>query len=1489
MKRLIIFVALFLSIQLMLQAKDVVNPSGGLQFTSSGHILMFQKQGITVASASHAMNVKFVNARSVAPQGADSAATTPASSQVLSDTSLQGFKPGGKDKAAPLSRVTYSQLWKGVTVIYNASPGGIYESTYQLDPVGNTTNVGKIRLQYNRSISLDSTGNLVIHYPMGTLTESAPVAWQMIDGKKVPVPVAYKLYDHNRVGFILGTCKAGIPVTIDPTLTWNTFLGGSSDDYCFGIAVDASGNVYVCGQSATTWGAPIRAFSGGNYDGFVAKLTSAGVLSWNTFLGGTGDDICRGIALDASANVYVVGYSNATWGSPIRAFSGSYDNGFAAKLTSAGTLSWNTFLGGTGDDLGSGITVDASGNVYVCGQSGASWGTPIRAYSSDVDGFVAKLTSTGILSWNTFLGGTGTDFCYGITVDASGNVYVCGESNATWGAPIRAYTSGRDGFVAKLTSTGALSWNTFLGGTGIESCRGIALDASTNVYVCGFSDTWGTPIRDYTSSPFGGDGFVAKLTSAGALIWNTFLGGIKDDYGWGIALDASANIYVCGYSNASWGTPINAYTKYDDGFVAQLSPAGILSWNTFLGGTGYDESYGIALDASANVYICGQSAVTWGSPKRAFGGNGDGFVAKILTPPAVSTQAATAVNFTTATLNGNISSFGGTSSATAYGFCYSSTNTTPTTADVLVNLGTTSTKGAYSSSRTGLTLGTTYYVRAYATNSYGTSYGTVVTFKTLASPTVTSAAVTNITATSATGNGNISDLGGPASVTAYGVCYSKIHTAPTISDSIVNNGATTTTGAFTSSITGLSQNTTYYVRAYATNSTGTSYGNMVSFITLTLPTLAIKSVSSISNTNAIANWSITNLGNPASVTACGVCWSNTNSSPTIADAKIDKGAKSAAGAFADTLKGLTKNTTYYVRAYTINAAGTAYGAVVSFSTIPQCFTYTIQNEVQTSDKTLEFDLYLLNTDAATPIQIASVQSGVFVNAAIANGGTITASIVSGSSDMSSSQQPSAISSITSGSGYYVRIAAENYPGCGNGTIMSTTFPGTRVCRVKLSNTNAFSSTKANMDFNFSTIPYPTKVFYYQSSCSNIASIQLVTNSINCYRSSSANNPTLNSLPTVSTDSVINVNSSSVTANGTITASGSPFPTQLGFVYSSSATFSNPTTVTCSAGTSGVFTSSITGLSAGSTYYVKAFASNAAGTVYGDVIQFSIPTISISYTTPNSFSTGVPITALSPTVAGTIIGYSVSPALPAGLSMDVTTGVISGTPTAGSAATDYTVIGTYSSGSISTVVNISVTSIIKQLSVKAYLEGLWSNANANMNQCKYENGTAVFTSDVDTVIVELHSSSSYSNIVYSLHNVYIGQDGNIHSSSLTYLEIPSNYNGSYYITVKTRNHLATTSASAVSFAGNSISYDFTTAASMAYGSNMKLLATGVYGFYAGDVNQDGIINASDGAAIQTLSDNFINGYYPEDVDGDGSINSTDGHFVDNNNLISVSHP
>jgi hypothetical protein len=398
------------------------------------------------------------------------------------------------------------------------------------------------------------------------------------------------------------------------------------------IALDASGNLYVTGETGKdTWGNPINAHAGGT-DGFVAKFDSSGNMLWNTFIGSNTDDGNggMGIALDASGNVYVMGTSWATWGSPLNAFDGSYPNVFVAKLDSNGKRLWNTFLGSSGSDSGTGIAVDTAGNLYVTGNS-APWGNPINAHAGGVgDVFVAKLNSSGNLLWNTFMGANSQEIGGGIALDASGNVYVVGESNKTWGNPINVFAGGWDVFVAKLDSNGNRFWNTFMGSSDNDDgyFSKMSFDTSGNVYLTGSSGaTWGSPIDPFMLPTEGlSNGFVAKLDSSGQRLWNTFIGRISRASG--IKIDTSDNVYVTGTSGP-FGNPINANAGETDAFVAKLNSSGNRLWHTFLGGAGIDGALDMALDASGNVYLGGYSTATWGSPINAFAGYYDGFAAKL--------------------------------------------------------------------------------------------------------------------------------------------------------------------------------------------------------------------------------------------------------------------------------------------------------------------------------------------------------------------------------------------------------------------------------------------------------------------------------------------------------------------------------------------------------------------------------------------------------------------------------------------------------------------------------------------------------------------------------------------------------------------------------------------------------------------------------------------------------------------------------------------
>jgi hypothetical protein len=616
-----------------------------LQFTAGGHVLGFKSNQMYLATGSHALSTEFVGTAGVSPQTAEVTKTS--------------------SKTLPLTKVTYPGLWKGITLVYEQTPGGVVKSTYTVAPFAQVNN---IKLRYNVPVKVMANGGLRFDFETGYLNESPPIAWQDIGEKKVPVSVAFQQTDKNEAGFAVGPYDSAYPLIIDPALVWNTFVGGTGDDRGNHIAADGSGNVYVTGYAPVSWGTPVHAIASSN-DAYVTKLNSAGSPVWHTFIGGTGSDEGVGITVDGSGNIYVTGTSgnSAGWagGTQIGTYSSATNDCFVVKLDSNGNQLWYTFLGGVGSEGTHGMALDGSGNTYVTGASNASWntgilGTPVNNYSGSDDAFVAKLNSAGALTWYTFMGAGGNDVGRAVAVDGSSNVYVAGDSAATWGTPVVNYAGGSlDAFAAKLSSTGVRVWNTFMGGTSNDWSKGIALDGSGNVYVGGFSQAgWGTtPVNSYVS---GDEGFVTKLDPAtGARVWNTFLGGTGGDTVRAIAVNVSGVIYVAGDSSATWGTPLRAYTASSDVMVARLDSAGNRLWHSFLGGTGYEEGSGIAVDGSNNIYVTASGNASWGTPVNAFIGGAtlfDAYTVKISDNPPVASNGSFATHENTALSNTLIAS-----------------------------------------------------------------------------------------------------------------------------------------------------------------------------------------------------------------------------------------------------------------------------------------------------------------------------------------------------------------------------------------------------------------------------------------------------------------------------------------------------------------------------------------------------------------------------------------------------------------------------------------------------------------------------------------------------------------------------------------------------------------------------------------------------------------------------------------------------------------
>ena len=354
--------------------------------------------------------------------------------------------------------------------------------------------------------------------------------------------------------------------------------------------------------------------------------------------------------------------------------------------------------------------------------------------------------------------------------------------------------------------------------------------------------------------------------------------------------------------------------------------------------------------------------------KTAYSTNEVSFVAEKYTinAPTVTTSSATNITTSSATIGGNVTSDGG-ATVTERGVCYSTSSSNPTTSNNKKSSG--SGLGSFTVNLSNLSAGTKYYVRAYAINEIGTSYGPTISFTTeeptYSKPTVTTSSATYVTTSSATIGGNVTSDGG-TTVTERGVCYSTSSSNPTTSNSKKSSGSGL--GNFTVNLSNLSAGTKYYVRAYAINEVGTSYGSTISFTTEEEPSYSKPAVTTSSATNVTTS-SATIGGNVTSdggttVTERGVCYSTSSSNPTTSNSKKSSG--SGLGNFTVNLSNLSAGTKYYVRAYAINEVGTSYGSTISFTTEQSSSTSNTENGHQYVDLGLSVKWATCNVGTTKP-------------------------------------------------------------------------------------------------------------------------------------------------------------------------------------------------------------------------------------------------------------------------------------------------------------------------------------------------------------------------------------------------------------------------------------------------------------------------------------------------------------------------------------------
>ena len=570
--------------------------------------------------------------------------------------------------------VKYEGVYPGVDLLYYGRQGQL-EYDFVVRP-GADPRAITLAFTGARHVRLGAGGELVLGVGGGEIRQHKPVIYQEVDGVRQVIAGGYRIEDQQHVRFEVGAYDASRPLVIDPVLVYSTYLGGSGLDRGFGIAVDLVGQAYVTGVTPspdfpTTAGGFQPAHSGSE-DAFVTKVHRSGsALVYSTYLGGSGDDSGRGIAVDLLGQAYVTGQTFSadfpvTPGALQTVNAGS--DAFVTKVHRSGSaLVYSTYLGGSGGDIGSSIAVDLVGQAYVTGQTlsadfPATPGAFQPSLSGFIDAFVAKLNRRGTaLVYATYLGGSGLEVGNGVVVDGTGDAYVAGQTGSpdfpvTPGAFQPAFAGGAfDAFVTKVQGSGsALVYSTYLGGSGFDVGSDIAVDLVGQAYVTGVATSLDFPTTAGAFQPAhaggGSDAFVTKVHRRGtALIYSTYLGGSFGDGGSGsgseeglsIAVDLGGQAYVTGQTgSADFPITMGAFqpslSGFRDAFVTKLQRSGAaLAYSTYLGGSGEEIGLGIAVDLVGQAYVTGQTSsadfpITMGAFQPAHaGGTYDAFVAKI--------------------------------------------------------------------------------------------------------------------------------------------------------------------------------------------------------------------------------------------------------------------------------------------------------------------------------------------------------------------------------------------------------------------------------------------------------------------------------------------------------------------------------------------------------------------------------------------------------------------------------------------------------------------------------------------------------------------------------------------------------------------------------------------------------------------------------------------------------------------------------------------
>ncbi len=363
--------------------------------------------------------------------------------------------------------------------------------------------------------------------------------------------------------------KAFVPsLASPPSLSFANTWGGIRNEIGMAVASDSAGNLYEAGSTTS--------FGFGASDVFLLKYDSSGNLIWQRTWGGNGEDIAQGVASDPGGNIYVTGHTTG--------FGAVSEDAFLLKFSSSGDLVWQRIWGSTVDDEVFGIAVDSSANIYLTGHTSSS-----GAGGNDV--FLLKFASDGGLLWRKTWGGAGEDIASSLAVSLAGSVYVTGYTTS-FGA------GGPDVFLLKYDPAGSLVWQRIWGGPDADFGSGVATDFAENIYLTGYTNSFGSGLEDV---------LLLKFSPAGDLVWAKLWGGAGDDVAFGVSTNPSGDIHVTGYT-----TSVDAGKK--EIFLLRFGSTGELEWEQTLTSMNGAEGRAVIADALGGVlgvgYVSGPPPYT---------------------------------------------------------------------------------------------------------------------------------------------------------------------------------------------------------------------------------------------------------------------------------------------------------------------------------------------------------------------------------------------------------------------------------------------------------------------------------------------------------------------------------------------------------------------------------------------------------------------------------------------------------------------------------------------------------------------------------------------------------------------------------------------------------------------------------------------------------------------------------------------------------------